>query len=153
MQCKAGVGALQALAPSLCVEVVPVNVRSADEIENAITSFARTSKGGLIVTASPLATVHRELIVMLAARHELPAVYSNPLHAMSGGLVSYGLDRIDQYRQAADYIDRILKGEKPGDLPVQAPRKYETVINLKTAKALGLVVPPSLLACADEVIE
>ena len=146
-------GAIQAVAPSLGVEVSPVNVRDAGEIERAVTAFARSSNGGLIVTGSALAVVHRELIVTLAARHKLPAVYFERFFVASGGLISYGPDLVDQYRRAAGYVDRILKGEKPADLPVQAPTKYELVINLKTAKALGLTVPPSLLARADEVIE
>jgi putative ABC transport system substrate-binding protein len=143
---------IQAAAPSFGVEVRPVGVHDAPEIERAVTAFARSSNGGLIVTAVPLA-VHRELIVALAARHRLPAVYSFRYYATSGGLISYGPDTTDPYRRAAGYVDRILKGEKPADLPVQAPTKYELVINLKTAKALGLEVPPTLLARADEVIE
>ncbi len=146
-------GAIQAVAPSLGVEVSPVNVRDAGEIERAVAAFARSSNGGLIVTASAVATLHRDLIVTLAARHKLPAVYSDRFFVAGGGLISYGPDFIDQYRRAAGYVDRILKGEKPADLPVQAPTKYELVINLKTAKALGLDVPPTLLARADEVIE
>jgi putative ABC transport system substrate-binding protein len=152
----AGIGqfaAIQSVAPSVGVEVSPVNVRDAGEIERAITAFARSSNGGLIVTGSALAVVHRDLIVMLAARHKLPAVYWDRLLVTAGGLISYGPDIIDQYRRAAAYVDRILKGEKPSDMPVQAPTKYELVINLKTAKALGLTVPPTLLARADEVIE
>ena len=128
-------------------------MRDAGEIERAVAAFARGSNGGLIVTASALATVHRELIVALAARHRLPAVYYDRFFVTGGGLISYGPDLVDQYRRAAGYVDRILKGEKPADLPVQAPTKYELVINLKTAKALGLEVPPTLLARADEVIE
>ena len=146
-------GAIQAVAPSFGVEVSPVNVRDAGEIERAVAAFARSPNGGLIVTASALAAVHRDLIVTLAARHKLPAVYSDRFFVTAGGLISYGPDLIDQYRRAAGYVDRILKGEKPADLPVQAPTKYELVINLKTAKALGLDVPPTLLARADEVIE
>ena len=146
-------GVIQAVAPSLRVEVNPVNVRDAGEIERAVAAFARSSNGGLIVTASPAATLHRDLIVTLAARHKLPAVYFERYFVAAGGLISYGPDLIDQYRRAAGYVDRILKGEKPADLPVQAPTKYELVINLKTAKALGLDVPPTLLARADEVIE
>ena len=146
-------GAIQAVAPSLGVELSPVDVRDAGEIERAVTAFARSPNGGLIVTASALAAVHRELIVTLAARHKLPAVYSDRFFVTAGGLISYGPDLVDQYRRAAGYVDRILKGEKPADLPVQAPTKYELVINLKTAKALGLDVPPTLLARADEVIE
>jgi putative ABC transport system substrate-binding protein len=146
-------GAIQSVAPSLRVEVNPINVRDAGEIERAIAAFARSPNGGLIVTASGLAIVHRELIVALAARHKLPAVYYYRFFVTDGGLVSYGPDPHDQYRRAAGYVDRILKGEKPADLPVQAPTKYELVINLKTAKALGLDVPTTVLARADEVIE
>jgi ABC-type uncharacterized transport system substrate-binding protein len=146
-------GAIQSMAPSLGVEVSPVNVRDTGEMERAIGAFARFSKGGLIVTPSALAATHRHLIVTLAARHKLPALYYVRSFVDAGGLASYGIDNIDQYRRAALYIDRILKGEKPADLPVQAPTKYELVINLKTAKALGLEVPPTLLARADEVIE
>jgi putative ABC transport system substrate-binding protein len=135
------------------VEVNPVNVRDASEIESTVAAFARSSNGGLIVTASALANFHRDLIVTLAARHKLPTVYFDRSFVVVGGLISYGPDQIDQYRQAAGYVDRILKGEKPGELPVQAPVKFELVINLKTAKALGLEVPPSLLVRADEVIE
>jgi putative ABC transport system substrate-binding protein len=144
--------AIQAVAPSLRVEVNPVNVRDAGEIERAVAAFAAPN-GGLIVVATPLASRHRDLIVTLAARHQLPAVYSERFFVAAGGLFSYGPDFVDQYRRAAGYVDRILKGEKPADLPVQAPNKYEMVINLKTAKALGLTVPPALLARADEVIE
>jgi putative ABC transport system substrate-binding protein len=144
---------IQAMAPSLRVEVNPLNIRDADEIERAVAAYARTPNGGLILTASALALVHRDLIITLAARHKLPAVYYERLFVAAGGLVSYGPDLVDQFRQAAGYVDRILKGEKPADLPVQAPTKYQHVINLKTAKALGLTVPPSLLASADEVIE
>jgi ABC-type uncharacterized transport system substrate-binding protein len=146
-------GAIQTAAPAIGVEVSPVNVRDAGEIERALAAFARSSNGGLIVTGSALAGVHRDLIVTLAARHKLPAVYTWRVFVTSGGLISYGPDFIDQHRQAAGYVDRILKGEKPADLPVQAPTKYELVINLKTAKALGLEVPPTLLARADEVLE
>jgi ABC-type uncharacterized transport system substrate-binding protein len=146
-------GSIQAVAPSLGVEVSPVNVRDASEIERAVAAFARSANGGLIVTGSASATVHRELILTLAARHKLPAVYTTRSYVTDGGLISYGPDFIAQFRQAAGYVDRILKGEKPSDLPVQAPTKYELVINLKTAKALGLEVPPTLLARADEVIE
>jgi ABC-type uncharacterized transport system substrate-binding protein len=144
---------IQSVAPSLGVEVSPINLRDAGEIERGVTAFARSSNGGLIVTASVLASVHRDLIVTLAARHRLPAVYYERLFVTAGGLISYGADLDDQYRRAAGYVDRILKGEKPADLPVQAPTKYELVINLKTAKAFGLTVPPSVLARADEVIE
>jgi putative ABC transport system substrate-binding protein len=147
-------GVIQAVAPSLRVEVNPINIRDdAGEIERAITGFARASNGGLITASSALTLLHRELIIDLAARHKLPAVYFQRLFAADGGLMSYGPDFVDQYRRAAGYVDRILKGEKPAELPVQAPTKYEMVINLKTAKALGLEVPPMLLARADEVIE
>ena len=146
-------GAIQAVAPSFGVELRPVDVRVADEIERAVTSFARGTNGGLIVQVSALAAAHRELIITLATRHRLPAVYPYRYYVKGGGLISYGPNTIDQYRQAAEYIDRILKGEKPANLPVQAPTKYELAINLKTAKSLGLTVPPALLARADEVIE
>jgi putative ABC transport system substrate-binding protein len=147
-------GAIQSVAPSFGVELSPIDVRGADEIEHAVTAFARSStNSGLIVTGSALATVHRDLIVALAARHRLPAVYPVRVFATGGGLISYGPDSIDPYRQAAGYVDRILRGEKPADLPVQTPTRYELVINLKTAKTLGLDVPPTLLARADEVIE
>jgi putative tryptophan/tyrosine transport system substrate-binding protein len=146
-------GAVQAVAPSLGVELSPVDVRDADEIERAVTQFARGSNGGLIVTGSAAAIVHRELIAMLAARHRLPAVYPARFSVTAGGLISYGPDLLDQFRRAAGYVDRILKGETPADLPVQAPTKYELVVNLKTAKALGLDIPTSVLARADEVIE
>jgi putative tryptophan/tyrosine transport system substrate-binding protein len=146
-------GAIRAVAQSLGVEVRPVEVRDSGEIERAITAFARGSNDGLIVTGSPAAIVHRALIVALAARHRLPAVYNTRIFVTSGGLISYGADNIDPFRRAAGYIDRILKGEKPADLPVQAPTKLELVINLKTAKALGLNIPDSVLARADEVIE
>jgi putative ABC transport system substrate-binding protein len=145
--------AIQTAAPSLGLELSPVGLREAGEIERAITEFARMANGGLIVPGSSLANDHRELIIGLAVRHKLPAIYSDRIFVIAGGLVSYGPDRIDQYRRAAEYIDRILKGEKPADLPVQAPTKYELVINLKTAKALGLTVPSSVLARADEVVE
>jgi ABC-type uncharacterized transport system substrate-binding protein len=146
-------GAVQAVAPSFGLELTPVNVRDAPEIERGITAFARGPNDGLIVLGSALAFVHRDLIVTLAARHKLPAVYVGRAFVTFGGLVSYGADLVDQYRQAASYVDRILKGEKPADLPVQAPTKYELVVNLKTAKALGLTVPATLLARVDEVIE
>jgi putative tryptophan/tyrosine transport system substrate-binding protein len=146
-------GAIQSAAPSLGLEVSPVNVRDAGDIERAIMSFARSSNGSLIVTGSALAAVHRDLIITLAARHKLPAVYFQRQFVTEGGLISYGPDLLDQHRRSAGYVDRILKGEKPSDLPVQAPTKYETVINLKTAKALGLDVPTTVLARADEVIE
>jgi putative ABC transport system substrate-binding protein len=152
----AGIGqfaVIQYVALSVGVEVSPVNVRDAPEIERAIAAFARQPNGGLIITASALAAVHRDLIATLAARHKLPAVYSQRHYVAGGGLISYGADFIDQHRQAAGYVDRILKGAKPADLPVQAPTKYELVINLRTAKALGLEVPDTLLARADEVIE
>ena len=146
-------GAIQSVAPSFGVELSPVGVRDAAEIERGVTAFARGSNGGLIVTGSALTAVHRALIVALAARHRLPAVYPGRYHVTGGGLISYGPDRVDQYRQAAGYVGRILKGEKPADLPVQAPTKYELVINLKTAMALGIEVPATLLSRADEVIE
>jgi putative ABC transport system substrate-binding protein len=146
-------GAIQALAPSLGVELRPVDVQDAGEIERSIMAFAREPNGGLIVTGSPGAAGHRDLIIALAARHKLPAVYNALLYGAAGGLMCYGPDFLDQFRRAAGHVDRILKGEKPADLPVQAPTKYELVINLKTAKALGLEIPPTLLARADEVIE
>src|SRR5436190_5301948 len=151
-----GVGqftSIQSVAPSFNVELSPLDVRDANEIEQDLTAFARGSNTALIVTSSGLAAVHRELIITLAARYRLPAVYPYRYFAASGGLLSYGPDPIDQYRRAAGYVDRILRGEKPAELPVQAPTKYELAINLKTAKALGLTVPPTLLARADEVIE
>jgi putative tryptophan/tyrosine transport system substrate-binding protein len=146
-------GAIQTAAPSFGIEVSPVNVRDAPEIERAVAVFARSPNGGLIVTGSGLAIIHRDLIIALAARHKLPAVYFQRHFVAAGGLISYGPDAIDPHRRAADYVDRILKGEKPAELPVQNPTKFELVINLKTAKALGLEIPPSLLARADEVIE
>jgi putative ABC transport system substrate-binding protein len=146
-------GAIQSAAPSFRVEASPIDVRNADDIERAITDFARTANGGLIVTSSPEALVHRNLIITLAARHGLPTVYFLRNFVKDGGLISYGPDTLAQYKQAASYVDRILKGEKPADLPVQAPTKNELVINLKTAKGLGLTVPSSLLGRADEVIE
>jgi putative ABC transport system substrate-binding protein len=152
----AGIGqfaVIQSAAPSLRVDVRAVNVRDGREIERAITSFARAPNGGLLVTASALSIVHSQLMIDLAARHRLPAVYYRRYYAASGGLASYGYDVDEQFRGSAAYVDRILRGEKPSDLPVQAPTKYELVINLKTAKALGLTVPPTLLARADEVIE
>jgi putative ABC transport system substrate-binding protein len=145
-------GAIQAVAPSIGVEVSAVNVRDAGEIERAVTAFARSSNGGLVVTGSALAVLHGDLIITLAARHKLPAVYFQRSFVTRGGLISYGPNIVDQYRSAAGYVDRILRGEKPADLPVQASTKYELVINLKTAKALGIEVP-MLLARADEVIE
>lgn len=152
----AGIGqfaVIQSVAPSLGVEVSPINISNLAEIESAIVDFAREANGGLIVTASAFAFNYREQIVTLAARYKLPAVYSARDFAVSGGLIAYGADFREQYRRAAGYIDRILKGEKPADLPVQAPTKYELIINLKTAKTLGLTMPPSLLASADKVIE
>jgi len=152
----AGIGQftiIQSVATSAGVDVRPVNLRDAGEIERAISAFARSQNGGLIVTTSALSTVHRDLIIALAARHKLPAVYFQRFFVTAGGLISYGANFIDQYRRAASYVDRILKGEQPADLPVQAPAKYELVINLKTAKALGLTIPSSVLARADEVIE
>jgi putative ABC transport system substrate-binding protein len=146
-------GAVQIVAPSLGVDLNPVDIRDAGEIERAVTAFARGSNGGLIVTGSAGAIVHRELVATLAARYRLPAVYPARYSVTAGGLISYGPDLIDQFRRAAGYVDRILKGEKPADLPVQAPTKYELVVNLKTAKALGLDIPTSVLARADEVIE
>ena len=147
-------GAIQAVAPSLGVEISPINMRrDAGEIERAIAAFARTPNGGLILTASGMSVLHHDLIIKLAARHKLPAVYYERFFVATGGLISYGPDRTDQFRKAAGYVDRILKGEKPGDLPVEAPSKYQLVINLKTAKALGLTVAPTFLARADEVIE
>lgn len=145
--------AIQAITTSLGVEATPVNVRDDGEIEGAITVFARGANGGMIVTASGSAILHRKRIITLAARHKLPAIYFDRAFVTDGGLISYGANLRDQYRRAADYVDRILKGEKLADLPVQAPTKYEMVINLKTAKALGLTIPPSVLARADEVIE
>jgi putative ABC transport system substrate-binding protein len=146
-------GAIQSMAPSLGLEVMPINIRDAVEIEHAVAAFARGSNGGLIVSGSAIAIVHRQLIVSLAARYKLPAVYPLRDFATAGGLISYGADPTDPHRRAAAYVDRILKGEKPADLPVQTPTKFELVINLKTAKALGLTVPQSLLATADEVIQ
>jgi putative ABC transport system substrate-binding protein len=144
---------IQAAASAFGMEVRPVDLRDAAEIERRIAAFARLSNGGLIVTVSTLATIHRALIVSLAARHRLPAVYPYRFYAAAGGLISYGPDLVEPYRRAAGYVDRILKGEKPADLPVQAPVKYELVINLKTARALGLDLPATLLARADEVVE
>jgi putative ABC transport system substrate-binding protein len=152
----AGIGqfaAIQSVASSVGVQLTPVGVNDPGEIERGVTTLTRTLDGGLIVTQSGQAIRHRKLIVALAARHRLPAVFSLRQDVVSGGLISYGPDSIDPYRRAASYVDRILKGEKPADLPVQAPTKYELVINLKTAKALGLAMPDSLLARADEVIE
>ena len=152
----AGIGqfaVIQSVAPALGVEVSPVSVRDATEIERAVTAFAQSANGGLILTASALSAVHGDLIIALAARYKLPAVYTNRVYVAAGGLISYGPNFVDQCRRAAGYVDRILKGAKPADLPVQAPTKYELIINLKTAKALGLTVPQSILARADEVIE
>jgi len=146
-------GAIQSMAPSLGVEISPINIRDAAEIERGLAAFARGSNDGLIALPGLQQIMHRELIIALAARQKLPAVYPYRYHATSGGLICYGPDELEQYQQAAGYVDRILRGEKPGDLPVQAPTKYNLVINLKTAKALGLEVPPTLLARADEVIE
>jgi putative ABC transport system substrate-binding protein len=146
-------GAIQSVAPSLGLEVSPISLRDPSEIERGVTAFAASPNGGLIVTAAPLGTLHRELIIALAARHKLPAIYSSRFFAADGGLLYYGPDLTDQYRRAASYIDRILKGEKPANLAVQAPTKYEIAINLKTARGLGLSVPTTLLARADEVIE
>jgi putative ABC transport system substrate-binding protein len=146
-------GSIQSVAPALGVELRPIDSRDAGEIERAISAFADEPNGGLIVASGAGVIKHRELIVALAARHHLPAVYPYRSHAMSGGLISYGSDQVDHFRCAAGYVDRILKGEKPADLPVQAPTKYELVVNLKTAKALGFEIPPTLLARADEVIE
>jgi putative ABC transport system substrate-binding protein len=146
-------GAIQSVSPSVAIEVSPINVGDADEIERALTAFAGSPNGGLILTGSALAVVHRDLIIGLAARHRLPTVYYDSYFVAAGGLISYGADNVEQYRLASSYVDRILKGEKPSDLPVQAPTRYELVINLKTAKALGLSVPQSILARADKVIE
>jgi len=146
-------GAIQAVAPPLRVEVIPVNMRDAGEIERSVETFARSPNGGLIVTASGAAVHYRDLIVTLAALHKLPAVYLERFFVAAGGLISFGADLIDNYRHAAGYVDRILKGEKPAELPVQAPTKYETIINIKTAKALGLTFPPAVLARADDAIE
>ena len=146
-------GAIQSVAPSFGVELRPIDVRDAGEMERALAAFAGSPNGGLILTGSALAIVHRNLIIRLAARHKLPAVYFYRTFVLAGGLMSYGPDPHDEFRRAASYVDRILKGEKPADLPVQAPTKYELAINLKTAKALGLELPPTLLARADEVIE
>jgi putative ABC transport system substrate-binding protein len=146
-------GAIQSVAPSFGVQLSPVNLRDAGEIDRTVADFARVPNGGLILTASGLAVVHRDLIITLAARHKLPTIYWDRFYVTAGGLISYGPDSIDTFRRAAGYVDRILKGEKPADLPVQVPTKYETAVNLKTAKALGLEIPPMLLARADEVIE
>jgi putative ABC transport system substrate-binding protein len=153
---SSGIGqfsAIQSAAASLSVELSPIDVRDISEIERAVAAFAHAPNGGLIVTSSALTMTHRDLIVGLAARHRLPAIYPYPVFTKSGGLISYGPDTTDPFRRAAGYVDRILRGEKPADLPVQAPTKYELIINMKTARALGLEVPPTLLAIADEVIE
>ncbi len=144
---------MQGVAPSFGVEVTALNVANVGEIEQAIAAFAQPGNGGLVILGGPSILAHRDLIIALAVQHQLPAVYPNRFFAAAGGLIFYGNDFLHQYRRAAGYVDRILKGEKPADLPVQAPTKYEMVINLKTAKALGLEVPPTLLARADEVIE
>jgi putative ABC transport system substrate-binding protein len=144
---------IQAMAPLVGIEVNPIDVHDAAEIERAVAAFARSGNGGLIVTASALSVVHRDLIIALAARYKLPTLYFERFFVAGGGLISYGPNFIDQYRQAAGYVDRILKGEKPADLPVQAPTRYELVVNLKTAKALGVAIPQNVLARADEVIE
>jgi ABC-type uncharacterized transport system substrate-binding protein len=146
-------GAIQSVAPALGVEVSPLGMSDPREMERVVAAFARAPNGGLIVTGSALAQLHRDLIISLAARHKLPAIYFERFFVTAGGLISYGPDLVDQFRRAADYVNRVLKGEKPADLPVQAPTKYETVLNLKTAKALGLDIPPTVLARADEVIE
>jgi putative ABC transport system substrate-binding protein len=144
---------IQSIAPSVGIEVSPFDMRDAAEIERAVVAFAHSGNGGLIVTASAFANVHRELLITLAARHKLPAVYFARYFVEDGGLISYGTDLTDQFRQAATYADRILRGEKPADMPVQAPTKYDLVINLKTAKALDLTVPAKMVARADAVIE
>jgi putative ABC transport system substrate-binding protein len=152
----AGIGqfaVIQSVAPSVGVEVIPINLGDAAEIKREVAAFAQSANGGLISTASALSAVHRDLIIALAAEHKLPAVYQDRNYVTAGGLISYGPNFLDQFRRAASYVDRILKGERPADLPVQAPTKYELVINLKTAKVLGLAVPPSVRARADEVIE
>ena len=149
-----GFAAIQTAAPGLGVEATPIGVRDAEEIERGVSSFARGANGGLIVVGPPSSIgLHRDLIITLAVRHRLPAVYTSKNFVTSGGLISYGTDIIDQYRRAAGYLDRVLKGDKPADLPVQMPTGYELVINLKTAKALGFEIPPTLLARADEVSE
>jgi putative tryptophan/tyrosine transport system substrate-binding protein len=146
-------GAIQAVAPSFGVELTPIDVRDTSEIERAVAAFVRSAKAGLIITTGQMTLVHRDLIISLAARYGRPAVYWNRFYPAAGGLISYGPDPVDPYRRAAGYVDRILKGEKPADLPVQAPTKYELVINMKTAKALGIDIPATLLARADDVIE
>jgi putative ABC transport system substrate-binding protein len=153
---SSGVGqfaAIQSTAPTFRVELSPIDVRETADIEIAIKAFAHEPNGGVIVTASPTALLHRDLIIALVAQHKLPAIYPSRVYVAGGGLISYGPGLIDPYRRAAGYVDRILNGEKPADMPVQAPTKYEPVLNLETAKALGLTVPPTLLARADEVIE
>jgi putative tryptophan/tyrosine transport system substrate-binding protein len=153
---SAGIGqwaVIQAMAPSMGIDLNLINIRDADQIKLDIAAFAHLSDGGLIVTANPLATQHRELIIRLAADHKLPAVYFERYFVTGGGLISYGAHMVDQFQRAAAYVDRVLKGEKPANLPVQGPTKYELAVNLKTAKALGIAVPPPLLARADEVIE
>jgi putative ABC transport system substrate-binding protein len=153
---RAGIGqwgAIQSVAPSVAIEVNPISLADAGEMESALAAFARSPNGGLILTASALAVVRRDVIIALAARYRLPAVYYERYFVSAGGLISYGSNNVEEFRLAATYVDRILKGEKPADLPVQAPTKYELIINLKTAKALGITIPPSLLARADEVIE
>ena len=149
-----GFAAIQTVAPSFGVELTPIGVRTADEIERSIVAFARSGNGGMIVVG-PTSSVqpHRNLIIALATQHRLPAIYTNTIWSKAGGLISYGPDNLDQYRRAAGYVDRILRGEKPADLPIQQPTKFELVINLKTAKAMGIELPPTLLARADEVIE
>jgi putative tryptophan/tyrosine transport system substrate-binding protein len=146
-------GAIQAVAPSVGVELSAINVRDTGEIERSVLAFARSGNGGMIVTGSPLSVVHRDLIIRLAAQHKLPAVYFERFFAAGGGLISYGPDQADDFRRSAAYVDRILKGERPAELPVQTPTRYQLAINLKTAKALALTVPESLLARADELIE
>ena len=141
------------MGPALGVDIVPVNVADPGEMEDVLSAFARGANSGLVVTGSASAVMHRDLIIKLAAQHRLPAIYYEHSFVAAGGLISYGPDFVDQYRRAASYVDRVLRGEKPADLPVQAPTKYELVLNLKTAKALGLEVPPALLARADLVIE
>jgi len=146
-------GGIQSVAPSLRVELSPIDIRNVGEIEHAVAAFAREPNGGQIVFSNSLTLLHRDLIIALAARHRLPTVYNDSAFVTVGGLISYGPNRVEQYRPGAGYVDRILKGEKPADLPVQAPTKYETVLNVRTAKSLGLEVPPSLLVRADEVLE
>jgi putative ABC transport system substrate-binding protein len=152
----AGIGqfaVIQSVAPSVGIDVRPIDVHDAAEIERSVATFARSGNGGMILTSSPLAEVHRDLIFALAARYKLPAIYTERHYVVDGGLISYGPSYFDQFRRAAGYVDRVLKGEKPADLPVQAPTKYELIVNLKTAKALGLTIPPTVLSRADEVLE